>query len=124
PQNTRKPPREVDHPANHIPTKQPRKRLRSLLPGPEQTVCQEAASEPSVSQSYISHWAEKKAWPKEFFEEDHMHRLLAQKRSTASLRRKRSEASIVTSATPSDQRPREEKSAPYKNPSYRTLLEE
>jgi hypothetical protein len=53
-----------------------------------------------------------------------MHRLLAKKRSTTSLRRKRSEASLVTSTTPSDQKPREEKSAPYKNPSYGTLLEE
>jgi hypothetical protein len=37
-----------------------------------------------------------------------MHHLLAKPKSTASLRRKRSDASLVTSETPSDQRPREE----------------
>ncbi|KAI9675160.1 MAG: hypothetical protein M1829_003520 [Trizodia sp. TS-e1964] len=51
-----------------------------------------------------------------------MHHLLARQKSTASLRRKRSEASL-TSATPSDQKPREEKSSPYRNASYPTLLE-
>ena len=52
-----------------------------------------------------------------------MHHLLARPKSSASLRRKRSETSLTRSATPSDQRPREEKSAPYRNPSYPTLLE-
>lgn len=51
-----------------------------------------------------------------------MNHLLARKKSTA-LRRKRSEGSFTTSTTQSDQRPREEKIAPYKNPSYRILLE-
>lgn len=50
-----------------------------------------------------------------------MHRLLAKKKSTASLRRKRSEASFITSTTLSDLQA--EKSAPYKNPSYETVLE-
>lgn len=52
-----------------------------------------------------------------------MHHLLARKKSTTSLRRKRSEASLTTSATPSDQKPRGEKSGPYRNASYPTLLE-
>jgi hypothetical protein len=47
-----------------------------------------------------------------------MNHLLARKKSTALLRRKRSEGSFTTPATPSDQRLREEKSAPYKTPSY------
>ena len=51
-----------------------------------------------------------------------MQRLLAKKKSsTASLRRKRSEASIVSSTAPSDLQA--EKSAPYKNPSYEAVLE-
>jgi hypothetical protein len=51
-----------------------------------------------------------------------MHYLLARKKpSTASLRRNRSEASFVTSTTPSDLQA--EKSAPYKNLSYETVLE-
>lgn len=41
----------------------------------------------------------------------------------ASLRRKRSESSLATSVTPSDQRPREEKSAPYSSTNYTLLLE-
>lgn len=39
------------------------------------------------------------------------------------LRRKRLGASLASSATPSDQRPREEKSAPYKDPNCPALLE-
>ena len=51
-----------------------------------------------------------------------MDRLLAKKKSsTTSLRRKRSEASIVSSTAPSDLQA--EKSAPYKNPSYEAVLE-
>lgn len=46
--------------------------------------------------------------------------LLIKKKSTASLRRKRSEASFISSTTPSDLQA--EKSAPYKNPSYETVL--
>ena len=51
--------------------------------------------------------------------------LLARKKSTL-LSRKRSQSSLATSATPvtpSDQRPREEKTAPYTNPAYITILE-
>lgn len=72
--------------------------------------------------SHISEWTKKNEWPREFFEQDKMHRLLARKQpSTASLRRKRSEASFATSVTPSDQLG--ERSATYKNPSYETVLE-
>jgi hypothetical protein len=57
-----------------------------------------------------------------------MHHLIARHKSPASLQRKRSEPSLVTSSliisvTPSDQRPREEKSASYKTAGYPTLLE-
>jgi hypothetical protein len=52
-----------------------------------------------------------------------MHHLLARKGSAGSLRRKRSN-SILTSSSASDERPREEKSAPYRNPSYHTFLSE
>ena len=54
-----------------------------------------------------------------------MQNLLARQRSSASLRRKRSDSSLVTSvaSTQSDQRPREEKSAPYRSTSYAVLLE-
>jgi len=54
-----------------------------------------------------------------------MNHLLARKKSLSSLRRKRSKAGSVTpsSTTPSDQTRREEKSTPYQDPRYRTLLE-
>ena len=53
-----------------------------------------------------------------------MNYLLARKKSTTSLRRKRSdsESSAPSSATPSDQKAREEKSAPYKDARYEALL--
>ena len=50
-----------------------------------------------------------------------MHHLIARQKLTAS--RKRSELSLASSATPSDQRSRVEKGAPYTSPSYPTLLE-
>ena len=55
-----------------------------------------------------------------------MLRVLARKKSSTSLRRKRSEPSLITqsSATPSDQRLREEKSAPYKHTRYELQLKE
>lgn len=53
---------------------------------------------------------------------------LARRRSSASLRRKRSDTSIyaetVSTRTPSDQKPREQKSAPYKHPRYEDQLRE
>lgn len=53
-----------------------------------------------------------------------MSHLLSKKKPIPSLRRKRSEPSLTASSTtPSDQKPREQKSAPYQDPRYRTLLE-
>jgi hypothetical protein len=53
-----------------------------------------------------------------------MNHLLAKKKSSSSLREKQSETGSTTpsSATPSDQKPREVKSAPYTRPSYATIL--
>ncbi|KJZ69510.1 hypothetical protein HIM_11107 [Hirsutella minnesotensis 3608] len=66
----------------------------------------------------IDFWAREGQWPQEYFEPD-MEHLLARKKSL-SLVRKRSNS--ATSTTPSDQKPREEKSAPYRDPRYKTLL--
>ncbi|KAK5312409.1 hypothetical protein LTR93_011353 [Exophiala xenobiotica] len=54
-----------------------------------------------------------------------MSHVLARKKSTASLRRKRldTDSGAPSSITPSDQKSREEKSAPYRDPRYRVLLE-
>ena len=118
--------READDPTDHVPIGRPQKRLRPSPLGPshKQTFDQGTVNGLSASQqSHISHWAEQKTWPEEYFDECRMHHLLARQKSSASLRRKRSETSLTRSATPSDQRPREEKSAPYRNASYPTLLE-
>ncbi|KAH6628840.1 hypothetical protein F5144DRAFT_594758 [Chaetomium tenue] len=68
-------------------------------------------------------WPEELYWPEETSEVDFTldHRLLAQTKSSSNLSRKRS--SSGTSITPSDQRPREEKSVPYRDPRYQLLLE-
>ena len=51
----------------------------------------------------------------------HLHHLFARKKSSASLRRKQSQSSLQT---PSDQLPREVKSAQYRNPDYAAELED
>jgi len=53
-----------------------------------------------------------------------MSHLLARKKSTGSLRRKRSDSELVeqSTITPSDQKSREAKSAPYRDVRYETLL--
>lgn len=120
-------PRESEHPANHVPIEQPPKRLRPSIPGSScrQALDREALSGLSTSQQdhHISYWAyQGHSWPKEYFQ-DSMQRLIQKKQSSASLRRKRSDKSLAASTTSSDQKPRDEKSAPYRNPSYRTLLQ-
>jgi len=135
PLKSRKRAREAEHPANRVPTERPSKRLRPPHPAPsrKQTFDQGAASGLSESQySHISQWVcEQQFWAPEFFEEvnidgDRMQRLLARKKSSASLRRKRAETSLTTqsSTTSSDQRPREEKSALYKDARYELQLRE
>ncbi|KAK8146688.1 hypothetical protein G3M48_002703 [Beauveria asiatica] len=68
----------------------------------------------------IYFWAQEGSWPKEYFESK-MEHLLARKKSLSSLSRKRSNS--ATSTTPSDQKPREEKSAPYRDVRYELLLQ-
>ena len=91
----------------------------------------------------VGYWSEKGRWPTEYFNQDDQTRkdfekyngipwvteiglnhLLARKKSSSSLRGKQSEASSTapSSATPSDQKPREAKSIPYTRPSYETIL--
>lgn len=122
PLQRQKRPREAE--ANHVSVERPSKRPRPLPSGLSlgQTFDPGVVSSISASQrSYIRHWAEEKDWPKAFFQQDAMSHLLARKKSTT-LRRKRSESSIASSTTASDQKPREEKSAPYRNQTYTTLL--
>ncbi|KUI73406.1 hypothetical protein VM1G_08683 [Cytospora mali] len=72
----------------------------------------------------ISYWVEEGRWPEEqcwLETESTMEGLLARKKSPSNLSRKRSNS--ATSITPSDQRPREEKSNQYRNPQYALLLQ-
>ncbi|KAI1130518.1 hypothetical protein F5Y10DRAFT_235414 [Nemania abortiva] len=67
----------------------------------------------------IEFWTREGQWPQTYFELDIEH-LLTRKKSLSSLRK---QSNSTTSTTPSDQKPREEKSAPYRDPRYKTLLE-
>ncbi|KAK1624563.1 hypothetical protein BDP81DRAFT_110731 [Colletotrichum phormii] len=51
-----------------------------------------------------------------------MESLLARKKSSSTLSRKRSASGSASLATPGDQRPREKKTAPYRNPRYKNVL--
>ncbi|KAI1092911.1 hypothetical protein F5B19DRAFT_501885 [Rostrohypoxylon terebratum] len=68
----------------------------------------------------IEFWRKEGRWPSYLFEPD-MEHLLAQRRSSSILDRGK-RANSASSTTPSDQRPREEKSAQYRDLRYETLL--
>lgn len=97
-------------------------------------LAEDAFGEPAISSVAPKHidpiafwvkegcWPEEQDWAEETSKTDStMDRLLARKESSSHLSRKRS--SSATSTTPSDQKPREEKSAPYRDQRYETLLE-
>ncbi|OAA34219.1 hypothetical protein NOR_08620 [Metarhizium rileyi] len=67
----------------------------------------------------IEYWTTEGCWPTEYFEPK-MEHFLTRKKSMSSLSRKRS--SSGTSVTPSDQKPREEKSTPYRHQRYEIEL--
>ncbi|KAL2180645.1 uncharacterized protein P884DRAFT_192266 [Thermothelomyces heterothallicus CBS 202.75] len=92
-------------------------------------------SEPAIGSSAYKHtdpvafwvkegrWPEEEDWPEETSSTDFTidRRLLSRKRSLSNLSRKRSNS--ATSTTPSDQKPREEKSTPYRDTRYPLLLQ-
>ncbi|KAL8938339.1 MAG: hypothetical protein Q9216_003940 [Gyalolechia sp. 2 TL-2023] len=72
----------------------------------------------------VESWLEDKPWPKEYFQPDTMSHLQPRQKSTPSLRRKASVSTLAGSSnTPSDQKPREEKSKPYQDKRYGLLLQ-
>ncbi|KAK3357249.1 hypothetical protein B0T25DRAFT_151590 [Lasiosphaeria hispida] len=80
------------------------------------------ATDPVAFWAEEGRWPEEQYWPEETSQTDStMERLLVRKKSSSNLSRKRSNS--VTSTTPSDQKPREEKSAPYRNAQYPLLLQ-
>ena len=64
-------------------------------------------------------WLQEHCFKEPFRPMHSLHHLFARKKSSSSLRRKSSESNLQT---PSDQLPREVKSAPYKNPDYEVGL--
>ncbi|KAL7818372.1 hypothetical protein V8C26DRAFT_55773 [Trichoderma gracile] len=101
----------------------PSKRRRtSRPPTPERLT--DAAAEQADPNNPIDFWIKKDRWPSQLFEpEPEMEQILARKPSSSSSAagaRKRSLS--ASSRTPSDQRPREEQSAQYRDPRYETLL--
>ncbi|ATZ47770.1 hypothetical protein BCIN_03g00740 [Botrytis cinerea B05.10] len=67
----------------------------------------------------LEYWAKEFRWPKEYFEpETNINNLLVKKKSSY-LHEENSEAST---ATPSDQKPREVRSTPYMHPGYEIVL--
>ncbi|EQL31616.1 hypothetical protein BDFG_06070 [Blastomyces dermatitidis ATCC 26199] len=110
----------------HIPAEHIVKRPRTSLASDGNIPIQELASNGcKYNINPINYWRNEGIWPKEYFEHGrNMSHLLARKKSTSSLHRKQLEASsVISSTTPSDQMPREEKSAPYENAHYRMLLQ-
>ncbi|KAF2691447.1 hypothetical protein K458DRAFT_473279 [Lentithecium fluviatile CBS 122367] len=86
----------------------------------------ETASDDAESKNPIGYWRKHQHWPRTYSDsEDKMGHLLARKKSTSALRRKSSALSISSSSTtptPSDQKPREAKSAQYRDTRYEKLL--
>ncbi|EOA81597.1 uncharacterized protein SETTUDRAFT_174275 [Exserohilum turcica Et28A] len=113
--------------------------LPSLEPFPKRVRTSTAsvgkpARRKTITEARVDYWNETRTWPTEE-QENTMDRfrdlaqpVLARKKSLASLRRKRSDASIntetVSTRTPSDQQPREQKSTPYRHPRYEGQLSE
>ncbi|KAI2619935.1 hypothetical protein GGR54DRAFT_601860 [Hypoxylon sp. NC1633] len=139
----RKQSQEPEDPSSLAPSEPLRKQPRTS-PAVKDTSDQGATSGISGNNTNpIDYWSEGGHWPKEYFNQDDQTRkdfekyngipwvtemglnhLLARRKSLSSLRGKQSEAGSVTpsSTTPSDQKPREAKSAPYTRPSYATVL--
>lgn len=94
-----------------IPNPSSERRQTPKLPAPTDNV------DPS---NPIDCWIKQGRWPSHLFEPE-LERLLAQKRSFTAFGGRR-QSDSASSATPSDQKPREEKSTMYRDIRYETLL--
>ena len=117
---------ETDSLIKGIPTgqlqKRPKKSSDTDVKGREASVAEVCNSKAPIS--YIEYWSEYKQWPREYFESVTMDRLLAQKKSATSLGRKKSNLGSAAWASLDDSKPKEEKSAPYRDPRFQPLLED
>ncbi|KAL8295050.1 hypothetical protein RB601_003562 [Gaeumannomyces tritici] len=120
--------RKIDDTLEHSPDPGQKRQRTSHTPPAEITFGKpEIGSDGPTQTRPIAFWAEAGRWPGELFQPEDasemgptMKALLARKKSSSNLSRKRSNS--ATSTTPSDQKPREEKSAQYRDPRYKTLL--
>jgi hypothetical protein len=128
--NTLKRPREEDEVTPSPTSPEPlSKRIRTSA-----ATVGNSAGQKMIKEARVDFWRERGTWPTEEQEKtmdrfrDIVQHTLAKKRSSASLRRKRSDISInaetTPTRTPSDQQPREQKSAPYRHPRYEGQLQE
>ncbi|KAL8310390.1 hypothetical protein RB597_010305 [Gaeumannomyces tritici] len=125
---SRKRKQSVDDAPQYSPdTGQKRQRTSPDTP-PAETTFGEPAIGSGDPTDPIAFWAKEGGWPEDLFKPEDtfemvptMERLLARKKSSSNLSRKRSNSAIST--TPSDQKPREEKSAPYRDARYSLLLQ-
>ncbi|KAJ3576918.1 hypothetical protein NPX13_g3548 [Xylaria arbuscula] len=123
--------RKIYHKSSKEPPIQGRGRKQTIEDtrdlGPAPSSSPSAAGDASVNSAAdnvdpsnpIDFWRKEGCWPSHLFEPG-MERLLARKRSSSALGHKRSNS--ASSQTRSDRKPREEKSAPYRDPRYKTLL--
>ncbi|MCJ1475433.1 hypothetical protein MMC13_004095 [Lambiella insularis] len=146
----RKRSQEAESRLRHVPADPVPKRHRKSLEDSavEPTPAEKGSRTPSESKiNPIKHWTKEGTWPKEYFEQDdqtrgylnrnldeeswfrkywilNMEHALARRKSSSSLRGKQSQsgAAAPSSTTPSDQKPREEKSTSYTEPRYKILL--
>ena len=123
----RKRPREAEALPESDPASDRRKRARIPLSAPSL----EENSKPSEEgardkeEDPVTYWTQYGRWPKGGWDRSgDMSHLLARKKSETSLARKSSNAGSTgpSNTTPSDEKPRELKSAPYKHPGYKVLI--
>ncbi|KAJ9655430.1 hypothetical protein H2201_008805 [Coniosporium apollinis] len=119
----RKRSRDIDAPSKNNWDRPLRKRRRAS-PTATEDAHEETATGSVDSSNPVDYWRKHQRWPRKYFEsEGSMSRLLARKKSTSTLRRRSSATSVTSSdTTPSDQKPREAKSALYKDARYEALL--
>ena len=123
----RKRPREAEALPESDPASDRRKRARIPLSAPSlednPKPSEEGASD--KEEDPVAYWTQYGRWPDGDWDRGgNMSHLLARKKSETSLARKSSNAGSTGSSnrTPSDDKPRELKSAPYKHPGYKVLL--
>ncbi|KLU90588.1 hypothetical protein MAPG_10440 [Magnaporthiopsis poae ATCC 64411] len=99
-------------------------------PGPGQKR-QRTSSGGSTQTDPVEFWATEGHWPKNLFKPDDetpemaptTDHLLARTKSSSNLSSRKRSNSATSTATPSDQKPREEKSAPYRDTRYTLILQ-